>query len=243
MRIKELADLSGTTVRTLHHYDEIGLLSPSRKGDGGYRSYTEADLARLQEILFFRELDFPLRDIKEILQHPDYDRTEALKRQRLLLLAQRKRLDKLIRLTEQSMKGTNTMNLQEFDMSEIETAKKEYAAEAKQRWGNTDAYAQSEAKTNRYTASDWQGISGEMGEIFAAFAALVGTDPASAEATALVQRWQAHITKNFYECSNEILAGLGLMYTADERFTQNIDQYGEGTAQFICEAIAAFCAQ
>lgn len=242
MKIKELAALSGITVRTLHHYDEIGLLSPSRSGGAGYRSYTDADLARLQEILFFRELDFPLREIKEILQSPEYDRTEALKRQRQLLLAQRKRLDKLIRLTEQSMKGTNTMNVQEFDMTEIENAKKQYSAEAKQRWGSTAAYAESEAKAQQYTKADWQRISGAMGEIFAAFAALRGTNPAAPEAAALVQRWQAHISSNFYQCSTEILAGLGQMYTADERFTKNIDQYGAGTAQFISDAIAAYCA-
>ena len=243
MQIGDVARLAGVSVRTLRYYDEIGLLSPSEQTQAGYRIYTEAELERLQEILFFRELDFALEEIKEILENPDYDRRQALGRHRELLLAKRDRLSGLIELVERTMRGERDLSFKQFDAQQIERAKREYADEAKARWGGTQAYAQSEQRTAQYGKAQWDEIGAQMGEIFAAFAALRGQDPAGEAAQAQVRRWQAHITKNFYDCTDEILAGLGQMYTADERFKKNIDRYGEGTAQMMADAIAAYCAK
>lgn len=243
MKVNEIATLTGVTVRTLHYYDEIGLLPPSSFSGAGYRLYTNSDLARLQEILFFRELDFSLHEIKQILTAPGYDRVEALRRQHQLLVAQKNRLERLIQLTEQSMKGDTTMSFTEFDMSEINAHKKQYAEEVQQRWGASEAYAESQKKTGKYTADQWQSIQGEMATLFDGFAALRGTDPAAPAAASLVAQWQGCISKHFYSCTNEILAGLGQMYAGDDRFAKNIDKHGQGTAQFMSDAIAAYCAK
>lgn len=135
------------------------------------------------------------------------------------------------------------MDFKAFDINEIETAKKEYAAEVQARWGNTDAYAESQRKTDAYNQDDWKAISDAGNEIFQAFADNREKAADSPEVQFLVQRWKDHISRHFYQCSDEILAGLGQMYTADERFLKNIDRYGAGTAAFMSEAIAAYCRQ
>ena len=150
--ISEIAKLSGVSVRTLHYYDEIGLLAPSLVvPETGYRYYDEDSLARLQQILFYRELDFPLKEIGEIMAASDYNKDEALKRQRELLKLKRDRLDKLIGLLDANLKGENEMSFNEFDNTEIEAAKAKYAEEVKARWGGTDAYAQNQKKTAGYS--------------------------------------------------------------------------------------------
>ncbi len=243
MKINEASKLSGVTVRTLHYYDEINLLKPSKIADSGYRIYSEKDLEKLQQILFFRELEFSLANIKQIMSDENYDKIKALKNHKKLLKQKRDRLNTLIDLCEHTLKGKNDMSFKQFDMSEIENAKKQYAKEVKEKWGKTDAYAQSKAKTDKYTKADWQNISEEMAEIFGQFAELKksGTTPENEKAQALVKTWQNHITDNFYTCTNEILQGLGEMYTADERFMNNVDKHGEGTAQFISQAIEVYC--
>ena len=141
MKINQVAALTGVTVRTLHYYDKIGLLKPSQVTEAGYRLYDGAALGKLQQILFFKELDFPLSDIKEIMTDPRYDKKEALLKQKELLLQKRDRLDGLIKLVENTIKGDMDMSFQEFDMTDIETAKSRYAAEVKRRWGTTSASA------------------------------------------------------------------------------------------------------
>ena len=243
MRISEVAKLTGITVRTLHYYDEIGLLKPSEITEAGYRLYSREDLEILQQILFFRELDFPLSQIKEIMNNPNYDKEEALKKQKELLIQLRQRIEGLIKLIEKRIEGDNNMSFKEFDMNEIEENKKKYAKEVKERWGTSKAYEESEKKTSSYNKEKWGDINQETSEIFKGFAELRNSDPGSEEVQELVRRWQKYITDNFYTCTNEILSGLGLMYVEDERFKENLDKNGEGTAKLMAEAIKIYCSK
>lgn len=243
MRISEVAKLTGITVRTLHYYDEIGLLKPSEITEAGYRLYSREDLEILQQILFFRELDFPLSQIKEIMNNPNYDKEEALKKQKELLIQQRQRIEGLIKLIEKRIEGDNNMSFKEFDMNEIEENKKKYAKEVKERWGTSKAYEESEKKTSSYNKEKWGDINQETSEIFKGFAELRNSDPGSEEVQELVRRWQKYITDNFYTCTNEILSGLGLMYVEDERFKENLDKNGEGTVKLMAEAIKIYCSK
>ncbi|WP_196002071.1 MerR family transcriptional regulator [Clostridium sp. 1001271B_151109_B4] len=243
MRISEVAKLTGITVRTLHYYDEIGLLKPNKITEAGYRLYSKEDLEILQQILFFRELDFPLSEIKEIMNNPNYDKEEALKKQKELLIQQGQRIDGLIKLIDKRIEGDNNMSFKEFDMNEIEENKKKYAKEVKERWGNTKAYKESEKKISGYNKEKWGDINQETNEIFKAFAKLRDCDPGSEGVQELVRTWQKYITDNFYTCTNEILAGLGLMYVQDERFKENLDKNGEGTAKLMAEAIEIYCSK
>ena len=181
MRISEVAKLTGITVRTLHYYDEIGLLKPSEITEAGYRLYSREDLEILQQILFFRELDFPLSQIKEIMNNPNYDKEEALKKQKELLIQQRQRIEGLIKLIEKRIEGDNNMSFKEFDMNEIEENKKKYAKEVKERWGTSKAYEESEKKTSSYNKEKWGDINQETSEIFKGFAELRNSDPGSEE--------------------------------------------------------------
>ncbi len=241
MKISEVAKLTGVTVRTLHYYDEIGLLKPSKVTESGYRLYSNADLERLQQILFFRELDFPLRDIREILLDPAYDKEIALQRHRKMLLEKRKHIDCLISLVDKTLIGDCDMSFKQFDTTEIRKIKNEYTTEAKQRWGNTAAFAEYEKKTSSYDDPQWKLLNGEGSDILQEFGKNRHLDPASREAQALVKKWQDYITANFYNCTNVILSCLGQMYIGDDRFTQNIDRYGQGTALFMATAIEIYC--
>lgn len=234
LQIKEFADLTGASVRTLHYYHEIGLLLPSCVDRStGYRYYDEASLLRMQEIMFYRELDFPLKSIQEILSMPDYDTQKALQDQKRLLILKKKRLERLISAIDDAMKGETVMGA--FDNSEFET----YKAEAREKWGKTDAYRQHAEKTKNYSGQKWDALAAEMDEIMACFAACMqkGKTPDSDAAQSLVVTLQRHITDNYYLCTKEILAGLGQMYVADERFKNNMDKHAEGNAAFVSNAI------
>ena len=241
MHIKEFAALTGVSVRTLHYYDEIGLLKPAFVDEQkGYRDYNEKSLERMVEILFYRELDFPLKTIAQILSSPDYDKSEAIRKQKELLTLKKERLERLINALDQAEKGETPMNT--FNNNEYETARNRYAEEVKQRWGNTDAYKESEQKTAGYSADKWNNVSDGLNAVLAEFALIKGSDsPESETAQTLVKKLQSYITENFYTCTPEILKGLGQMYVADERFKANIDKNGKGTAEFIAEAIGIYC--
>ncbi|MDD5935172.1 MAG: MerR family transcriptional regulator [Clostridiales bacterium] len=241
MKVNDVARLTGVTVRTLHYYDQIGLLKPEKVRDTGYRSYTSKDLELLQQILFFRELDFPLNQIKEIMEHPNYDRREALKRQRELLHKKQLRLKKMVHLIDRMMDGDQEISFHEFDMTEIENMKQQYVEEAKKRWGETDTYKEYEKKTGGYSKETWNIINEEFEKILLEFSKIRKEDPACEKAQLLVREWQNFITKNYYDCTIEILEGLGMMYISDERFMKNMDCHGEGTAAFISEAIKIYC--
>ena len=238
MQIKEFAEFTGVSVRTLHYYDEIGLLQPAHVDRAtGYRFYDEDSLLRMQEILFYRELDFPLKSIEKILSSPYYDKTKALGEQKQLLKLKKQRLERLISAIDQAMKGETVMKA--FDNTELET----YKTEARQRWGNTDAYREHAQKTKGYGKEKWNNLAADMDLIFGEFALCMknGAAPESQEAQELVAKLQNHITDNYYTCTKPILSGLGQMYVADERFRNNIDRHVDGTAAFVSQAIARYC--
>ena len=238
MQIKEFAGFTGVSVRTLHYYDEIGLLTPAFVDRStGYRFYDENSLLRMQEILFYRELDFSLKSIGEILSSPNYDKNKALKEQKHLLTLKKERLERLISASDGAVKGENVMKA--FDNSEFEKHKDE----AKEKWGKTDAYKEHAERTKNYSKQKWNDLAEEMDHIMAEFAVCIRKvkAPDSAEVQNLVKMLQDHISENYYLCTNQILAGLGQMYVADERFKSNIDKHADGTAEFICEAIEIYC--
>ena len=237
MQIKEFAEFTGVSVRTLHYYDEIGLLKPARiDKTTGYRFYDENSLLRMQEILFYRELDFPLKSIGEILSSSNYNKTKILQEQKQMLIMKKERLERLIAAIDDAEKGENVMKA--FDNSEFE----KYKAEAQERWGNTDAYQEHAQKTRNYGKDKWNGLVADMDAIFHEFAICMknGNTPNAEESQSLVKKLQDHINENYYTCTNEILSGLGQMYIADERFQNNIDKHAEGTAAYVSEAIACY---
>lgn len=242
MTVKEVADLTGVSVRTLHYYHSVGILIPCEVTENKYRTYDEDNLKLLQNILFLRELDFSIQDIKRILADPDYDAMDAFKKQRHLLMLKRNRLDKLIALLDTKLEGEETMNFKPFDMKEIEATKKKYAQETKERWGNSDAYAQSEQKTKGYTPENWEAIHNESEAIYAGFVKSMDKEASDPVVQDLVAQWQNHITKHYYDCTKDILAGLGLMYIHDNRFKANIDEHAPGLAQFMSDAIEFYTA-
>ena len=238
MQIKEFADFTGVSVRTLHYYDEIGLLTPAYVDKfTGYRFYDEKSLNRMQEILFYRELDFPLKSIKIILSSPDYDKEKALSEQKKLLILKKERLEKLISAIDSAKKGENIMSA--FDNTEFEN----YKDEVKEKWGQTDAYKEYSQKTKGYSKDKFNAMGEGIENILEDFAVCMnsGLSPESTDAQAIVEKLQSYITENFYTCTNEILVSLGQMYVADERFKNNIDKHSIGTAEFVSKAIKYYC--
>lgn len=238
MTIHEVSRLAGVSVRALRYYDKIGLLAPTGRTEAGYRLYDEAALERLQHILLFRELEFPLLEIREIIARPDFDRDRALAQQIDLLTLKKQRLEALIDLA----RGMRTMG-KDRDLTAFSTDKlKEYAARARAAWGDTPAYREYAEKTAGRAPGREQQLAVQMMALFAQFGAMKEEDPASPAAQALVGRLQAFINEHFYRCTDEILAGLGKMYAAGGEFTANIDKAGgAGTAVFASRAIAVYC--
>jgi DNA-binding transcriptional MerR regulator len=243
LSIGSLSRLSGVSIRALHHYDRLALLPPSDVSASGYRYYNDAAVERLWQILFYRELGFPLKDIAGILSSPEFDRERALSEHLSLLEKKRERLDRLIELVSDAMKGVPSMEFKAFDTQEIDDARNRYAEEAKARWGETQAYRESAWRTAQYTKEDFSRIQEPSAAVFRAFAELAGASPSDPQVQVLVQRWQTLISESYYFCSNEILADLGQMYIADRRFTENLDRYGAGTAKLMSDAIAVYCAK
>lgn len=234
--VKEVSQLSGISVRTLHYYDEINLLTPSFIAENGYRYYDNEAFEKLQEILLFRELEFPLKEIKKIVGNAAYDREAALKDQIRLLELKKKHLEKVIKHPKSlQQKGENYMNFEVFDKSDLLA----FQEEAKERWGNTTAFQEFSAKTNQ---EGFAQISAEMSGIMMEFGQLKKLSADDSKVQKQVEVLKAYISENFYNCTNEILASLGQMYIADNQFTQFIDQVGgEGTATFVSQAIAIYC--
>lgn len=247
-KVKEVAGLVGVSVRTLHHYDQIGILKPDSVTNAGYRLYTDNDLEKLQQILFFKELDFNLQEIKTILENPNFNKVNALKIHKDLLIEKKKRLERIIKSVENtldSIEGGIEMNrkgmFEAFDVSEIEKYKEKYAEETKKKYGNTKAYEESEKKTSKYTKNDWSKLMTRFDEIYKKIAVLMDRDVSDVEVQAAVVEWRQYITDNFYTCTPEIFRGLGELYVSDERFTANIDKYKPGLANFLQEAIGVYC--
>ncbi|MEA2493763.1 MAG: MerR family transcriptional regulator, thiopeptide resistance regulator [Thermoleophilaceae bacterium] len=239
--VKQVAELSGVTVRTLHHYDEIGLLRPSERSEAGYRLYSRADLDRLQEILGWRELEFPLAEIAALIDDAAYDRAGALRRQRELVEQQRERLASLRAGLDAALAAAESGK--EQDLSEMFDGfdPKEHHDEARERWGGTPEYEESMRRVQRYGAEEWKTIHAEHDAIATEFAALMeaGADPSGPEATDLARRHREHISRWYYECSPAIHRGLGEMYVADPRFTKTWDKHAPGLAAYVRDAILA----
>ena len=242
MTVHEVSRLTGVSIRTLQYYDRIGLLPPAEYTDAGYRLYDDTALETLQQILLFRELEFPLKEIRQIIQSPAFDRRKALEQQIELLELKKERLDRLITLA----RGIQTTGVkQNMDFSAFDTKKlEEYAARAKEAWGETPAYKEFEQKTKGRTDTETMELNRQMMAVFADFGAVRDTDPAGEAAQALVRRLQDFITAHYYNCTDRILSGLGQMYAAGGEMTENIDKAGgEGTAVFAAKAIAAYCSR
>ncbi|MEA3502363.1 MAG: TipAS antibiotic-recognition domain-containing protein [Actinomycetota bacterium] len=241
--VGDLARLAGVTVRTLHHYDDIALLTPSERRSNGYRGYADTDVARLQQILASRELGLGLDEIARILDEPTGTAETLVKaRERIEQRIDKLRhiatgLDAAISAETQGTTMTPEERLEAFGNFDPD----EFAAEAQERWGSTDAYAESARRTSTYAPRDWRRRRSEADDLDQRFLALIdaGVAADSEEAAALVDAHRAHITKWFYACSPEIHAGLGTMYAADGRFTSNIDKAGEGLAGYLSAAIEA----
>ena len=237
--VKEVSQITGVSVRTLHHYDAIGLLPPTRVTEAGYRLYDEDALKRLHTILLFRELQFPLKEIKAILDSPGFDPMDALEQQINLLELQREHLGRLISHARQILKtGVMEMNFSAFDTTEMD----KYAAQTKERWGHTDAYREFEQKTAGQTKQQLQASGAKLMDIFRQFGKIRQLSPASEEVQALTAKLQGFITQHYYTCTKQILHGLGQMYIAGGSMTENIDKAGgEGTAEFVHQAIEIYC--
>lgn len=239
MTTHEVSRLAGVSVRTLQYYDKIGLLHPSNYSDAGYRLYTEADLERLQQILLFRELEFSLKDIREIMDSPDFDQNKALEQQITLLTLKKEHLENLINLA----RGVKLLGVKYMDFSAFDTSKlDEYATQAKAAWGNSPIYKEYEEKAKKRTPEEDQILGEQCMLIFREFAKIKDTDPSSETARTLVIKLQNFFTEHFYQCTDQVLTGLGKMYSSGGDFTKSIDEYaGEGTAAFVNEAIQAYC--
>ena len=239
MTVKQVSQLTGVSVRTLQYYDRIGLLPPGERTEAGYRLYDDTALERLQQILLFRELEFPLSHIKEILDSPDFDRKKALEQQITLLELKREHIDDLITFARGiKMIGVKAVDLTAFNKTKLE----EYARRAKEEWGGTKEYQEMLRKSKDRTPDDDQQLAQEFMEIFAKLGQLRSGDPGDPQAQELVKDVQDYITENMYTCTDQILAGLGKMYAAGGEISDNIDKVGgTGTAEFTARAIEIYC--
>lgn len=237
--VKDVSKLTGVSVRTLHYYDAIGLLTPTKVTDAGYRMYDDTALSRLQSILLFRELQFPLKEIKEFLDSPDFNQEETIAQQIKLLELQYKHIGELISFAREiQTKGVKTMNFEVFDTNEIE----QYKAEVKSKWGNSKAYQEYEQRVVSHSEHNDSKFVNEIMSLFTDLGAMKQLPPTDKAVQEKIAALQAYINENFYTCSNDILKELSEMYVCDDRFKKNIDRFGgEGTAKFVREAILVYC--
>ncbi len=242
--VGQVATLAGVTVRTLHHYDEIGLLSPSGRSAAGYRTYSAADLERLQQVLCYRGLGFPLREIERMLDEPGGDALSRLRYQHALLARQIGRLQRMLGALEKEMEAYQMgINLTPQERLEVFGGfdPQEYEQEAADRWGDTDAYRQSQRRASSCTKDDWAAITAEGAAIEAGFAEALraGAAPDGEVAMDLAERHRQHISRWFYDCGHDMHRGLAEMYVSDERFRAHYEEIAAGLAQYVRDAIVA----
>ncbi len=239
MTVNEVSKLTGVSIRTLQYYDTIGLLKPSRYTEAGYRLYDDVALERLQQILLFKELEFPLKEIKEIIDAPDFDRNKALQQQIELLTMKKEHLENLIDFA----RGLKLLGVRKVDFKAFDTKKiHEYAKRAKEQWGKTPEYREFEKKMENMNGEEELAMVDEFMQIFAEFGQMMALEPSDEEVQVQVKKLQDYITEHFYTCTKEILGGLGKMYSAGGEFTENIDNAGGGgTAAFTSKAIEVYC--
>ncbi len=241
LTVHEVRALTGVSIRTLQYYDDIGLLPPTRYTEAGYRLYDDAALERLQQILLFRELEFPLKEIKRILESPAFDRNKALEQQIELLTLKREHIDNLIRMAKTvKLTGGVSMDFEAFDKKKLE----DYAAQARKSWGATPEYKEFEQKNSGKTLDEIKQTGDGLMALLAEFGSMKDSDPAAPEAQVQAQRVQNYITEHYYTCTNKIFAQLGKMYGSGGEFTENIDKAGgPGAAAFASEAIRQYCGE
>jgi DNA-binding transcriptional MerR regulator len=242
--VGRVAALSGVTVRTLHHYDQIGILSPGRQALNGYRRYEDGDLDKLRQIMFYRELGFPLEEVAAILNDAPADQSVHLRRQHRLLRDRIARLERIVVVVEKELEARHMgISLTPEERFEIfgDFAPEDYAQEAEQRWGETDAYRQSQRRVATYTKQDWQRLKAQGADIDRRLAAALegGVAADCEEAMALAEEHRMHITRWFYDCGYDIHRGLGDMYVGDPRFTARYEEIAPGLTQFLRAAIHA----
>ena len=239
MTVHEVSKLAGVSIRTLQYYDRIGLLRPAGYTDAGYRLYDDEQLERLQCILLFRELEFPLKDIIAIMDSPDFDRSKALEQQIELLRLKKEHIENLMNFALGiKLTGVKHMDFKAFDRSKLD----EYSRQAKELYGNTPEYRQMQEKMKNRSKEEDNLLADRFMLLFKEAGSIKDSDPASPEAQDLVKRIQDFITENMYTCTTRILRGLGKMYSGGGDFTQNIDEYGgAGTADFVDRAIQIYC--
>lgn len=238
MTVNEVSKLTGVSIRTLQYYDTIGLLKPSGYTASGYRLYDDTALERLQQILLFKELEFPLKEIRRILDSPDFDRDKALSQQIELLTMKKEHLENLILFARKiKTSGVNKMDFNVFNTAKMD----EYARQAKEQWGQTAAYREYEEKTKNQSSETQKAAWKNLMLIFVAFGKIKDKEPDNEEVQLLVKQLQDYISEHFYQCSDEILKGLGKMYASGGEFTENIDKAGDaGTTAFVAKAIEVY---
>ncbi|MEU9875356.1 MerR family transcriptional regulator [Streptomyces phaeochromogenes] len=246
--VGQVAGFAGVTVRTLHHYDEIGLLVPSERSHAGHRRYGDEDLDRLQQILFYRELGFPLDEVAALLDDPETDPRAHLRRQHELLTVRIEKLQKMAAAVEHAMEArTMGINLTPEEKFEVFGDKdpEEHAEEAERRWGGTETYAESQRRAARYTKDDWKRMQAEVASWGERYDTLMEAgEPATGErAMDMAEEHRQHISQWFYDCSYEIHRGLGEMYVSDERFKEFYDSMRPGLAEHLRAAITANAAR
>lgn len=242
--VGELAKLTGITVRTLHHYDEVGLVRPSQRTSAGYRLYDDGDVLRLQQVLLLRELELPLDEIAAVLDDPNYRRADALRRHREVLVTKRARLDAMVQALDAALRLEEGRAMQPDDVKSLFEGfdPEEYADEAREKWGETEAYKESARRTKKYGKAEWAQIRAESEAIYAKLAELMrgGAAVGDPRVRAEVEAHREHITRWFYPCSPKMQRGLAELYVADPRFTANLDKAGgPGFARFLHDAIVA----
>ena len=239
MTVNEVSKLTGVSIRTLQYYDKIGLLQPAAYTESGYRLYDDAAMEKLQQILLYKELEFPLKEIKRIMDSSDFDRNRALEQQITLLTMKKDHLENLILFA----RGIHGIGVKNMDFSVFDTKKMdEYAKQAKKNWGQTAEYKEFEEKQKGYTDEDNKQMTEEFMGLFAKLGQLKDLEPSSEDVQVKVKELQQFITEHFYTCSNEILSSLGKMYAGGGSMTENIDAAGgEGTAEFVSKAIEIYC--
>lgn len=239
LTVKEVSKKTGVSIRTLHYYDSIDLLKPTKISDNGYRLYDETALNYLQSILMYRELKFPLKSIKKILDNPKFDTKKALKEQIRLLELQKEHIEKIISLAHKiQIEGEEKMDFKVFDNEEFN----QYVNEVKEKWGNTSQYE--EYKIRNRSRQELEGINNRFMNIFTELGSLKHLSVEDEKVQEKIKSLQEFITDNYYSCTKEILKGLGKMYVDDERFRNSIDRAGgNGTAEFVNQAIYRYCSK
>ena len=239
MTVNEVSKLTGVSISTLQYYDTIGLLPPTEYTEAGYRLYDDTAMERLQQILLFRELEFPLKEIRRIIDSPDFNRNKALEQQMKLLTMKKEHLEGLISFARKIKEtGVNKMDFQVFNTTKMD----EYTKKAKEQWGQTAEYKEYEEKTSKQSLEAQKQALQNFMLIFVEFGKMMDKKPEDSDVQLKVKEFQDYITDHFYKCSNEILKGLGEMYVSGGEFTENIDKAaGDGTAVFVAKAIDIYC--